>query len=267
MDLLGLLGAAFLLGLTGGIHCLAMCTSLQRAFIPQDSGPARTPRHREADPAASAGVQPLRFVRSRSDRPAFAGATIGVLLQFHAARIFGYALLGAALAGASATLRWSAEWAASLRTLWILLNAAVLSLGLVLALRGAMPAWIDGWSHKIWRGLQSGPLQRRRHSVALIGLAWALLPCGLLAGALALALLASDALRGAAVMASFGLGTAIDLIIAQLALHSVEARIQRAGAGWQRAGIRLAGLMLAMMAAIALWAIALGQPHPFCGPR
>ena len=57
------------------------------------------------------------------------------------------------------------------------------------------------------------------------------------------------------------------MIIAQLALHSVEARIQRAGAGWQRAGIRLAGLMLAMMAAIALWAIALGQPHPFCGPR
>jgi sulfite exporter TauE/SafE len=99
----------------------------------------------------------------------------------------------------------------------------------------------------------------------VMGLAWALLPCGLLGGALALALLASDALRGAAVMASFGLGTAIDLLIAQVALRSLEARLKGAAEGWQRAGIRLAGLMLASMAALALWTIARGQPHPFCG--
>jgi len=29
--------------------------------------------------------------------------------------------------------------------------------------------------------------------------------------------------------------------------------------------VRLAGLMLTVMAGIALWAIARGLPHPFCG--
>ena len=288
MDLFSLLGAAFLLGLTGGIHCLAMCTGLQHSLMGWGSISGGSPRPAAIDPDTSADAHPLRFVPPRpgpssakgpslfaatdavSQGPATGRAgsprtSLGVLLQFHAARICGYALLGAAVAALSATLRWSAEWASSLRTLWILLNAAVLSLGLALALRGAMPAWIDGWTHRLWKGVQAGWLSGRRPPVMALGLAWALLPCGLLAGALALALLASDAIRGAAVMASFGLGTAVDLMMAQFALNTLHARLQRAGEGWQRAGIRLAGLMLAVMAGIALWAIARGQPHPFCG--
>lgn len=271
MDLLGLLGAAFLLGLTGGIHCLAMCTGLQHSVMGWGSIPGSSPRRPAVEADSPSDIHPLQFVPARP-APGLSGSSrmsIGVLLQFHAARIGGYALLGAAVAALSATLRWSAEWASSLRTLWILLNAAVLSLGLALALRGAMPGWIDGWTHRIWKGVQSGWRSGRQSGrpppVMALGLAWALLPCGLLAGALALALLASDAVRGAAVMASFGLGTAIDLILAQFALSTLNARLQRAGDGWQRAGIRLSGLILAVMAGIALWAIARGQPHPFCG--
>jgi len=264
MDLLSLLGAAFLLGLTGGIHCLAMCTGLQHSIMGWGSIPGSGPRRSAVDADAPADTHPLRFVSTHGLRGS-AHASVGVMLQFHAARICGYALLGAAVAALSATLRWSAEWASSLRTLWILLNAAVLSLGLALALRGAMPAWIDGWTHRLWRRLQSGWLSGRRPPVMALGLAWALLPCGLLAGALALALLASDATRGAAVMASFGLGTAVDLMMAQFALNTLHARLKRAGEGWQRAGVRLAGLMLTVMAGIALWAIARGLPHPFCG--
>jgi sulfite exporter TauE/SafE len=279
MDLLGLLGAAFLLGLTGGIHCLAMCTGLQHTVTGMGSSEPGHPPDPTVGPG-SAATHPIRFIRPGSTQPADADpaphapsggfanplwAKLRTLLVFHGARICGYALLGASVAGVSATVRWSAEGSASLRTLWILLNAAVMSLGLALALRGAMPVWIDGWTHRIWHRLQSSGLLTRRRSVVVMGLAWALLPCGLLGGALALALLASDALRGAAVMASFGLGTAIDLLIAQVALRSLEARLKGAAEGWQRAGIRLAGLMLASMAALALWTIARGQPHPFCG--
>lgn len=260
MDMLGLLGAAFLLGLTGGIHCLAMCTGLQHSLTGWGEIPSGHSGHATGEANASAGYQPIRFLQGRTAR-----ASIGTLLQFHAARIGGYALLGALVASASAGVRWSAEWAAPLRTLWIVLNAAVLSLGLALTVQGAMPAWIDGWTHRIWQGLQTGWLRGRHLPVALAGLAWALLPCGLLAGALAIALLASDALRGAAVMASFGLGTAIDLLLVQVAMSTLGGRFRQASDGWQRAGIRLAGLMLAIMAAIALWAIAHGQPHPFCG--
>jgi sulfite exporter TauE/SafE len=186
------------------------------------------------------------------------------LLQFHTGRLLGYALLGALVAGASSALRWGADWAGPLRTLWILLNAAVLSLGVALALRGAMPAWIDGLTHRLWHAVQSRGLSHARLPPAAIGLSWALLPCGLLSGALALALLASDAARGAAVMASFGIGTAVHLIIVQSLLARLLGTTRAGDPAMQRLGVRLSGLLISLMAAMALWAIARGLPHPFC---
>jgi sulfite exporter TauE/SafE len=178
--------------------------------------------------------------------------------------LLGYALLGGMVAGASSALRLAADWAGPLRTLWILLNAAVLSLGLALALWGAMPGWIDGLTHRLWHAVQSRGLRAGRLPVAALGMTWALLPCGLLGGALALALLASDAPRGAAVMASFGLGTAFQLIVVQSLLAKLLGRMRSAQPAMQGLGIRLSGLLLSGMAAMALWAIARGQPHPFC---
>lgn len=260
MDWLGLLGAAFVLGLTGGVHCLAMCAGLQQTAL--QAGPRRvvalTPL--PADGVGQAITGPSCANTSRSGQP----STLGALLAFHAARVCGYALLGAAVAGTSSALRWAAQWAGPLKTLWILLNAAVLSLGLVLALRGAMPGWIDRWSHQAWQGIRSWRGLGQRPAAGLWGLLWVFLPCGLLASAAALAVLASDAARGAAVMASFGLGTALDLLVVQSVWLGLGRRVERASPAWQALGIRLSGLMLSAFAAMALWSIARGQPHPFC---
>lgn len=263
MELLGLLSASFVLGLTGGIHCLAMCTGLQQAAL---SLPAVTPGalRLRAPNGNNARMIPILQDGSGSDRLSGSQPTISRLLQFHAGRLLGYALLGAVVASASSALRWGAGWAGALHTLWVLLNAAVLSLGLALAVRGAMPAWIDGLTHRLWRAIEAREGGRSRGSTVTLGMTWALLPCGLLGGAMGLALLASDASRGAAVMASFGLGTAVHLIAAQSLLNRWLRRLQSGDAAMQRLGVRLSGLLLCAMAAMALWAIALGQAHPFC---
>jgi sulfite exporter TauE/SafE len=277
MDLLGLLGAALALGLTGGVHCLAMCTGLQQAALSLPALKPGLPAHDPGPPVAGKPVgrgsraipiisldRPRAEDRSKAQHALTPQPSMSRLLQFHAGRLLGYALLGAAVAGASSALRLGADWAGPLRTVWVLLNAAVLSLGLALALRGAMPAWIDGLTHRLWHAAQSRGLGASRLPVAALGMSWALLPCGLLGGALALALLASDAPRGAAVMASFGLGTAFQLIVVQSLLGRLLGSMRSGHPAMQDLGVRLSGLLLSGMAAMALWAIAHGQPHPFC---
>jgi sulfite exporter TauE/SafE len=106
--------------------------------------------------------------------------------------------------------------------------------------------------------------RRRVHRPVLAGLAWALVPCGLLYSALATAALASDPLRGAAAMLAFGVGTAVNLLLAQGLLRRL-ASVPAARATWiESAGVRIGGALLAAMAIAALVALALGQPHPFC---
>jgi sulfite exporter TauE/SafE len=80
-----------------------------------------------------------------------------------------------------------------------------------------------------------------------------------------MAALASDPLRGGLVMAAFGAGTAANLLGAEAILRAFERRGQAKAQSLQTLGVRLGGAVLAAMAAIALVALALGQPHPFCG--
>ena len=56
---------------------------------------------------------------------------------------------------------------------------------------------------KVWLALRAG----------LTGLAWGMVPCGMVYGALPLALLAGNTLSGALVMGVFGLGTLPNLLV------------------------------------------------------
>jgi len=118
---------------------------------------------------------------------------------------------------------------------------------------------------QLWRATGSGQGLSKAGRPLAAGLLWALLPCGLLYSALAIAALASDPLRGGLVMAAFGAGTAANLLGAQAVLRALERRGQAQAQSLQTLGVRLGGAVLAAMAAIALVALALGQPHPFCG--
>lgn len=82
---------------------------------------------------------------------------------------------------------------------------------------------------------------------AVLGVAWALMPCGLLYSALMVASLSADAMEGATIMALFSAGTSLSLTIGPWLLL----RLRGDGSGgW---GIRLAGIALAATSGWALW--------------
>ncbi len=171
-----LLGAAFTSGLMGGAHCAAMCGGIAAGFS-----------------AAAA-------------RPGLATA-----LQANGGRVAGYVLAGALVGGVGdgvlSVARIDGLAAASRAAVGLVLVLAALRLlGADAGLR-ALPSP----AFALWRRIQ--PLQRRlmpadspAKRIAL-GLLWAWLPCGLSTTLLAAAWLQGDALRGAATMLAFGLGT------------------------------------------------------------
>ncbi len=250
MSLLALIGTGSALGLFGGLHCVAMCTAPQRVAVH-----GFKPDHAQVIPVHPIAVPSHIAAQSKP---------LARELAFHAARICGYALLGAAVASGSALLRVGAEGLPWMRPAWSLLNAALLVMGLSLLLLGRQPAWVDQMGQRIWQASGSGQAMSRAGRPLAAGLLWALLPCGLLYSALAIAALASDPLRGGLVMAAFGAGTAAHLLGAQALLRALERRGQAHAEGLQTLGVRLGGAVLAAMATAALVALALGQPHPFC---
>ena len=174
IDLLAL-GAAWLAGLFGGVHCLAMCGGLAVGF------------------AAPRGQAPLRHA-----------------LLLNGGRIGGYALAGA-LVGALGSGLLGIARAPGLALAMRALVGAVL---LLLAFRMLWPArarWSNGVARALWRRLQ--PLRDAllpRAGAArplVIGLFWGWLPCGLSTTLLAAAWLQASALHGALLMLAFGLGT------------------------------------------------------------
>jgi hypothetical protein len=267
MSLLVLLLTAGSLGLLGGLHCVAMCGALQRFAVHGAGAGAGAPAH-GLPPALAARMIPLRPVTASGPPPGDGvtamAAPLRADLAFHAARLAGYAALGAAVGAGSSVLRWGADVLPLMRPLWGTMNALLLALGLGLLVLGRQPRWIDTLGQRVWVAT-GARLDRRRagHPIAA-GLAWALVPCGLLYSALATAALASDALMGAAAMLAFGAGTAIDLLGAQALLRALGRRSAAWAPRVESAGVRIGGALLAAMAVAALVALALGQPHPFC---
>lgn len=171
-----LLGAALTSGLMGGAHCAAMCGGIAAGFS-----------------AAAA-------------RPGLATA-----LQANGGRVAGYVLAGALVGGVG-------DGVLSLARIDGLAAVSRAAVGLVLVLAALRLLGADAGlralprpAFALWRRIQ--PLQRRlmpadspAKRIAL-GLLWAWLPCVLSTTLLAAAWLQGDALRGAATMLAFGLGT------------------------------------------------------------
>ncbi|MDM0117709.1 sulfite exporter TauE/SafE family protein [Variovorax sp. J22R133] len=227
---LALAGAALAMGLAGGPHCVAMCG------------------------AASAGV--IRLVRAPVS--ANAGATalsrgLSATLAFHVGRVASYAVAGAAVAMAAQSLAFASVHVAAVRPLWVMFHAALLAWGVALMVLGRQPAW----AHDLGREL-AGRVRRHTRSgfgVLATGALWVLMPCGLLYSALALASLGNGPFEGAIAMVLFALGSGLTLVTAPWLWQRLRARMARSADGW---GARMAGVLLAALAAQALW-MDLGQ--------
>lgn len=203
---------ALFMGLVGGPHCVAMCG------------------------AACAGI--ARAAGSRSTQ---------ALVGFQLSRMLGYAMFGAFAAGSVQGLAWLGTNTAVLRPVWTMFHVAALLLGAVLLWRARQPAWIESLGQNVWRRARPVMASLGPRAPVVLGMAWALMPCGLLYSALLVASLSANALEGAAIMALFSFGTSVSLTAGPWLL--LRLRGARSGT-W---GIRLAGIALAATSGWALW--------------
>ncbi len=186
-------------------------------------------------------------------------------------------------------LGWLTVQSAALRPLWSLLHVAALALGLFLILRARQPLWLETGGRKLWqraraRGATSAQLPW------VLGVLWALLPCGLLYSAVMVAALAGSVAGGALLMALFALGTSVTMAIGPWLWLYVQAwrsprrmRIGQTSAvvvhapraaskGFPNSrsldrgawGVRLAGAALAGSAGWALWMGLVHNTAPWC---
>jgi hypothetical protein len=180
VDLL-MLGAAFLSGLLGSVHCLAMCGGIATGL-----GAASA-----TSPTARAGLRSA--------------------LDLNLARVAGYVLAGAVAGGLGSGLLRVLDQPSLALFVRVTLGIALMLLALRLA--GAADRWnlLARAGAPVWRAL--APLQRRLLPARTplrrlaLGMLWGWLPCGLSSSLLVLAWLQADAVHGALVMAAFGAGT------------------------------------------------------------
>jgi hypothetical protein len=229
-----LLLSSWVLGLAGGSHCLAMCGP---ACVAINQGSAST----------AAPENPLVFAPKKEATQAGFSAKKPFFrlnfLFFLCSRVLSYALLGALAAGSVQALAWGSGMAQGIKPLWALWHALVLVWGLFLLVLARQPIWAQTAAHNFWQRVSRHPWAGRG---SVLGLAWGLLPCGLLYSALLQASLMGQVLAGAAAMALFALGSSVWLLAAP-GLWQGLAKIREA---W---GQRIAGALLIAGAGFAIW--------------
>lgn len=169
------------------------------------------------------------------------------LWSFQFGRLAGYSALGALAAISVQGLGWLTVHSAALRPVWTLLHVGALVLGLLLLWRARHPIWLELAGRKVWTRARAVAGGQGGGAPFVLGMLWALLPCGLLYSALLVAALTGEATQGAGVMALFAAGTSLSM----MAGPWLWLRLRGPGTGeW---GVRLAGLALAASSAWALW--------------
>ena len=175
------LAAAFVAGVASSGHCLVMCGGLSAALGMH---------------AKRQGLSPPR---------AFAQA-----LGHQLGRIASYAAAGALCGAFGGALAALVNLAGIARALRVAAGLVLIALALQLVIRRRGFAAIERLGARFWRHL--APLataQRadRPGAALLLGALWGFMPCGMVYSMLAFAALTGGAVRGAATMAAFGLGT------------------------------------------------------------
>lgn len=218
---------ALLMGLVGGPHCVAMCGAAC-AGISQAAGP-----HQNL-----------------------------ALWTFQLGRIGGYSILGGLAAASLQGLGWLTIQSAALRPVWSLFHVAAMVLGLMLLLRARQPVWLESAARNVWARTRSFAANQGRSAPLVLGILWALLPCGLLYSALLVAALAGSVAAGAMVMALFALGTSVTMVAGPWLWLRLRGSSANPGSGqW---GVRLAGAALAASSGWALWMALAHNTAPWC---
>ena len=177
VDLIAL-AAAFVAGVLGGLHCVAMCGGIATSF----------------------------GMASNAAAPAF-----GRALRINLGRVAGYVLAGAIVGAFGGGLLRVARVEALTTTARVLLGVVLVLVALRLLDQRGRFAFLQRPGATLWRRL--APLQRGLLPASTaprqlaLGMLWGWMPCGLSSTLLFAAWLEADAAHGGLLMASFGLGT------------------------------------------------------------
>lgn len=187
--------AAFSMGLFGSPHCLGMCGGIVTAF----------------------GLSMQHVSDSKKN---------GLILTYHLGRLISYALLGliASLVGVAIFQSIMSNSAPR-----IVLGAVLVLIGLAML---GLPLFnqLEKFGMRFWQSL--APLRKKVFPIdsfgkALVaGLLWGFLPCGLVYGALMMAIAGNNIATGAALMFVFGLGTMPMLIATQKTVGMLQSSIK-----------------------------------------
>ena len=222
-----LLVTAFLIGLAGGVHCVAMCGGIVSAL---NLGNGSLPAH------AGGSLAPL----SRQ-------------LGYSLGRVASYTFAGAVAGGAGGMSLLYRDVLPAQVVLLVAANGLIVLLGLYLAGIGTAVLALERAGGFVWTtlrrlGARLSPADSGARAVG-VGLAWGFLPCGLVYSVLAMALASGSPLRGAGVMAAFGLGTLPNLLMAGFLVHRLR-RFLRAPRTRLLAGLGVVALGVAGLARI-----------------
>jgi sulfite exporter TauE/SafE len=227
------LGAALILGIAASGHCLVMCGGISSA---------------------------LGLATARSST---GGPRVALIVAYQVGRIASYAIAGALMGGAVGTFVDWLDMDAVRKGLRVLSAVALVVAALVAF--GTLRDPGSRMGQVLWRRI--APLGKRLLPVTSVpralgfGMVWGWMPCGFAYTVILIAALEHDALRAAATMLAFGMGTAPTMI----ALACGARRAAGLAAGG--AARRVAGTVLICSAALTLLApqivAALPALHPW----
>ena len=187
----------FLVGLLSGTHCVGMCGGIVTALS------AQLPQQKPALP---------------------------LHLAYNFGRLTSYMLAGAIM-GALGSLSLMLNDALPVQmALYVAANLMLLAMGLYLLGVTRAAAFIEKAGSWLWQRIQ--PFTRHFIPVSSIkqafplGMLWGWLPCGMVYGALSVALLSGSAWRGALTLLAFGLGTLPNLLLAGMLLARFRRQMQ-----------------------------------------
>ena len=187
--------AAFSMGLFGSPHCLGMCGGIVTAF----------------------GLSMQHVSDSKKN---------GLILTYHLGRLISYSLLGliASLVGVAIFQSIMSNSAPR-----IVLGAVLVLIGLAML---GLPLFnqLEKVGMRFWQSL--APIRKKVFPIdsfgkaLFAGLLWGFLPCGLVYGALMMAIAGNNITTGAALMFVFGLGTMPMLIATQKNVGMLQSNIK-----------------------------------------
>ena len=213
--------SAFIIGLLGSGHCLAMCggiTTMLTSAIDNSKKQAVNSRQGDIDVKVTAENPTAQSSCSPSV------SRVNLVLFYHVGRIASYSLIGA-IVGFTGSIA-AKNIGLPIASLRLIAAVFLILLGLYL---GQWLLWLNRvealgkglWSYLSPLAKHVIPVDSAKKSLGL-GALWGWLPCGLVYSTLTWALASGSPLTGATIMLFFGLGTLPALLTISLGISSIK---------------------------------------------